>query len=598
MLHNWYAGIKQIFVLAPKLSFISVLLSACTGLLVPVQLSLTQMMVDELLYLISQQTGLGHMVSLTVCFFLTFVLGVLLKLLNSMVSNRLENRTQSLLSEKVLKKLGRIQYAYYEDSSFFDTFERIRNDPGKELCQLYQDTVAVCAVLVELAGIFYILARLSLPFALLYLLILIYITCMGFAAMNQMNTMFDSVTQEERRQNYYDGLLTSKESLYELRVYRSERLIVQKFKEMSDVVLRQRLRGTVAAQKYNLLSNLGIAAWLTSILVFLFLYLRGHGEAIGVFVALLGSVESILSTTETFSSKVSDIAQGSRIGQHLTEFFALKEASCPDQAPSLGALHSIEFQHVYFKYPGSGSYALEDISLTIDPRKSYALVGENGCGKSTMIKLLLGLFQPESGEIYINGCNVNRLSMASLSQVLSAVFQDYGKYQLSVRENLALGELSLLHDDGALRNALRFAQGEQDFPDLDRELGTLDRGTGDVSGGQWQKLAIARACLPKGKYMIFDEPTAALDPKAESELYMQLKRILCTTGCLFVSHRMASAVMSDCIVVMKGHRIVEQGTHDELLKKNGCYAEMFRAQAAAYQASEEGGDIHETAEAD
>ena len=206
-----------------------------------------------------------------------------------------------------------------------------------------------------------------------------------------------------------------------------------------------------------------------------------------------------------------------------------------------------------------------------------------------MIHLLCGLFPPESGKILINDIEMSRFGQSDLARMFSVVPQEYGRYQLSVRDCVALGNLSFLENDAELRRAIHLAQGDSDFPELDKKLGKLDADSVDLSGGQWQKLAVARACLGESQYIIFDEPTAALDPRAESNLYEQMNRILHSRGCLFVSHRMASAVMSDQIVVLHRHRVAEQGTHKELLEINRLYAGMYTAQASIYQ--ETGGSL-------
>lgn len=589
MLRNCWCGMKLIFAISPRLVILSMALSACTGVVLPLQLLLMQKMIDEIVRFTVAGDGSYHFLYLVVLLLLSHVGILLFKLWRNLALNKLNVQIDRELSEKILTKLSRIEYSYFENSAFFDTFERVRNQPGKAIFVLFQNLTGVCSVIVELVGVFCLISSVSLYFSVLYLLVLIYIAYMNFSAMNHMNTMFDSLTPEERLRQYYDELLSNKDNLYELRAFQAVDFILDKLKNMSKKVLRQRLGGTISAQRYSLLSNIGTVVWLACIVLFLFLqYSRGDIH-LGLFVALLGSVESILSATEMFSSKVSDIAQNSIVGRHLSDFFALRETANRDRSQPIQKIKTIEFQHVYFKYPNAENYALEDICLKIDATKTYALVGENGSGKSTMIHLLCGLFPPESGKILINDIEMSRFGQSDLARMFSVVPQEYGRYQLSVRECVALGNLSFLENDAELRRAIHLAQGDSDFPELDKKLGKLDADSVDLSGGQWQKLAVARACLGESQYIIFDEPTAALDPRAESNLYEQMNRILHSRGCLFVSHRMASAVMSDQIVVLHRHRVAEQGTHKELLEINGLYAGMYTAQASIYQ--ETGGSL-------
>lgn len=583
MLRDCWCGMKLIFAISPRLAILSMTLSACTGVVVPLQLLLMQKMIDAIVQFAVAGDGSYHFSYLVILLLLSHVGVLLFKLWKNLALNKLNVQIERELSERILAKLSRIEYSYFENSAFFDTFERVRNQPGKAIFVLFQNLTGVCSVVVELVGVFCIISAVSLCFAVLYLLVLVYIAYMDFSAMNHMNTMFDSLTSEERLQQYYDELLSQKDTLFELRAFQAVDFILNKLKNVSKKVLRQRLNGTISAQKYSLLSNIGIVVWLACILLFLFLWYSRGDIRLGLFVALLGSVESILSATEMFSSKVSDIAQDSIVGRHLSDFFALQETTNKGRSQSIQEVKTIEFQHVYFKYPNAEDYALKDVCLKIDTTKTYALVGENGSGKSTMIHLLCGLFTPESGKILINDIEMSQFSRSDLARMFSVVPQEYGRYQLSVRECVALGNLSFLENDDRLRRAIHLAQGDSDFPELDRKLGKLDSDSVDLSGGQWQKLAVARACLGEGQYIIFDEPTAALDPHAESKLYEQMNQVLHSRGCLFVSHRMASAVMSDQIVVLHRHRVAEQGTHKELLELEGLYAGMYTAQASIYQ---------------
>ena len=245
-------------------------------------------------------------------------------------------------------------------------------------------------------------------------------------------------------------------------------------------------------------------------------------------------------------------------------------------------VHTIEFRNVSFRYTPDSDYVLEDINLTFRSDENIALVGYNGAGKSTMILLLCKLLEPTEGTILIDGIPLGDIPREQLSRIFTVVFQDYGKYFLTVRENIALGRTEAISRDDELVSALNMAGAASDFPDLSRNIGRLTSDGSDLSEGQWQKLAVARAFFSRRKFFIFDEPTASLDAQAENNLYMNLKEKLNDKGCIFISHRLPSAIMADRIVVLNNHRIAETGSHEELLRQNGIYAEMYRAQAEAY----------------
>ena len=215
------------------------------------------------------------------------------------------------------------------------------------------------------------------------------------------------------------------------------------------------------------------------------------------------------------------------------------------------------------------------------------MVGKNGSGKTSLIKLIAGLYKPSAGNIFIGSKNINSLSRDAIHRELSVVFQDYASYQMTLRENASLGSIEFLNDDEHLKKSLALISDDPVFDDLDKHLGKLEESGTEFSGGQKQKLAIARACAAKTNFIIFDEPTASLDPSAEKEMYQNLQKIIGTSnrgrGCIFISHRLASAKMADVIFVLDEGRIIEKGSHDELIKNGGLYSKMYKEQASWYK---------------
>ena len=249
--------------------------------------------------------------------------------------------------------------------------------------------------------------------------------------------------------------------------------------------------------------------------------------------------------------------------------------------------NAIIFENVSFHYPNSKKEVLKNISFRIEAGAHIALVGKNGSGKTSLIKLIAGLYKPSAGNIFIGSKNINSLSRDALHREFSVVFQDYASYQMTLRENAALGSIEFLNDDEHLKKSLALISDDPVFDDLDKHLGKLEESGTELSGGQKQKLAIARACAAKTNFIIFDEPTASLDPSAEKEMYQNLQKIIGTSnrgrGCIFISHRLASAKMADIIFVLDEGRIIEKGSHDELIKNGGLYSKMYKEQASWYK---------------
>ncbi len=243
------------------------------------------------------------------------------------------------------------------------------------------------------------------------------------------------------------------------------------------------------------------------------------------------------------------------------------------------------FENVRFAYPGTEREILKGVSFRIEKGRHAALVGENGAGKSTIIKLLLGLYRPTSGHITVNGKDIAALSDKARKKLFSAVFQDFVSYNLTLRENIALGSIPQMADD----EAVLYAADKAAAGDIAREvglnthLGKVYEDGADLSFGQWQRLAIARAVMADGEILILDEPTAALDLMAEAEIYQSFLRSMRDKTCLVISHRLGSARNSDEILVLSDGVIQEQGSHAELMERGGLYAKMFALQAQWYQ---------------
>jgi ABC-type multidrug transport system fused ATPase/permease subunit len=267
--------------------------------------------------------------------------------------------------------------------------------------------------------------------------------------------------------------------------------------------------------------------------------------------------------------------------EHYYKFMSLPEIQDGGERLTDDTPHII-FENVSFTYPKTDKKILKGVSFEVKQGERIALVGENGAGKSTIIKLLCRLYKPDSGRILMNGQDIQTLDASALKCVFSVVFQDFCKYTLTLRENVAFGDLSKLQDDDALLCALRLGLAG-DIAQLDTPLGKLEEGGVDLSVGQWQRIAIARACLPDSAFVILDEPTASLDPLAESEMYHSFAEVLKNRGCIVISHRLASARMADRIIVLSDGIVIESGSHSELMHSGGLYAQMYQAQSGWYR---------------
>jgi ABC-type multidrug transport system fused ATPase/permease subunit len=342
------------------------------------------------------------------------------------------------------------------------------------------------------------------------------------------------------------------------------------------------------SQKYFFLSIVFFKGWSFFVVLGLVAAIISGSVTIGLFAALMTSTGMVLNNADTLSHTVQNLRQRYLLMEHYYKFMSLPEIQSGGVSLSTEAPHII-FENVSFTYPKTDVQILRGVSFEVKPGERVALVGENGAGKSTIVKLLCRLYKPDSGHILISGQDIQILDAVALCRVFSVVFQDFCKYTLTLRENIAFGDLTKLHDDNALHESLKMGLAEE-IARLDTPLGKLEENGIDISGGQWQRVAIARACLPDSAFVILDEPTASLDPIAESNMYHSFAEVLKKRGCIMISHRLASARMSDKIIVLADGVVSESGSHNELMSANGLYARMYESQSSWYDSGAEEGE--------
>jgi ATP-binding cassette subfamily B protein len=292
---------------------------------------------------------------------------------------------------------------------------------------------------------------------------------------------------------------------------------------------------------------------------------------------------------EMFSSLVS-LYGNSLFLSNLYEFLDLKrtiaEPLHPKAFPKPLKI-GIQFDRVQFRYPGSSRPLLEDISLTIRAGETIALVGENGAGKTSLIKLLCRLYDPTSGRITVDGIDLRQFQTTDLRREISVVFQDYAHYNLTARENIGFGNVNQLFHDDEIRLAAQKAGADEAIAALpysyDTILGKQFEQGEELSIGEWQKVALARAFLRQAQILVLDEPTSALDAIAEHQVFEQFRQLTQGKTAILISHRLSSVKLADRIYVLQDGRIVESGTHNELIRRNGSYAHLFETQAQYYR---------------
>lgn len=559
--------------------------SILTAIFTPISIYLTQQLIDSVSIFSGRKEEYLNILGLFIILLISLLFVVSSGFFDQLINISLEKMVNQNLTSDIVKKLLSIEYSCFEDSNIADTINRMGGTPQTNLLNIFLNTLECLTILISICGTALVFTQVSIWLSIIFLVILFPMLWLDFKAMNMMNSLFNDQSEQERKLKYLDNLLTTKHSLLELKIFGAIQYILAKWKKINKKVLDERVKTTIYSQKYFAISTALIILWCSLVIVILIQRINTSSISLGIFVSIISSSATVLSLSETLSRSFSTLSQEHSIVEHFFTFLSLPDIDTAIKNVNLSNPH-IVFDNVHFTYPHTNEEVLKGLSLEFNPKQRVALVGENGAGKSTVIKLLCKLYKPDSGRITINGIDLNDISVTELKKAYSVVFQDYATYSLTLRENVAFGDINLIEDDEAILDALRQGLSLDIYHalhnNLNANLGKIEEDGVDLSGGEWQRIAVARACFSDSAFVILDEPTASLDPIAESEMYQSFSSLLKQKGCLLISHRLASAKLADIIYVIKDGVIAEQGTHNELMAKNGIYTSMYDTQSSWY----------------
>jgi ABC-type multidrug transport system fused ATPase/permease subunit len=566
---------------------LNILQKVAAAISLPLSVYFTQQVIKNVLDIINNGEPIRVVVPSLVWFFVVILFQESGSCLDSIITIMLKRDMDRGFTGRIAAKYRAIDYSYFEDPAAADAMSRMGHEPQYRILEIYQRSLESISMLVSIIGTSLVIARVSPLFSLLFFVFVVAVMLLDTKAIKDMNTMFSNQSPQERELDYLSGLLEQKDPVFELKLFGSVRYILDKWKRINRQVLSERLATTLKAERYCAVSFLLIVVWTVFVFVYLLDSLSAHRISIDVFIAVIISLNAVLNLSDSLSWTFSEALRKCIFMKYYDEFMRFSNEADAARALESPEDPDIEFSHVSFTYPGTDQEILHDVSFTMAKGRRIALVGENGAGKSTIIKLLVRLYKPSRGAILINGVNLNDIPRDGIRTLFSAVFQDYAFYSLSLRENTAFGDIAKLNDDGELRKALAMGMAGDLVSlsprGLDTNLGKIEDDGIDLSGGQKQRLAISRACAGNGAFIILDEPTAAMDPAAESRLYETFAEIMKNRGCVMVSHRLASARLADRIILIDKGRIAESGSHGELMERNGLYAFMYRKQAEWYE---------------
>ncbi len=393
-----------------------------------------------------------------------------------------------------------------------------------------------------------------------------------------------------RRVNYLSSLLTQREYAAERKLFSFDGEIDRRYRDSFARAKRENAKLGRGRFQIEAAMQVLFAVYAVSVALLLLRPLLRGAVTVGLYTSAFYAAVELEQGCRQMCAAVYDLIGAARKLKGYSDFLALPE-DAPAEGDDVGdELRTIELRDVTFTYPGAERPVLEHLSFRLEPGRHYALVGENGCGKSTLVKLLVGLYRPDSGEVLVNGKPVSSLSPGDRRRLFCVVFQDLYRYPLTVRENVSLG-MDAPAEDAALDTVFgkldlhpAAVKGDAGY---DSDLMPLYKTGAGLSGGEWQKLAVARSVLSRAPMAILDEPNAALDPMAEAKIYAAYRGLLARRTTLFISHRLGSVRMSDEILVIKDGALLAMAPHGALMRECAYYAELFNTQKGLYDEQEE-----------
>jgi ATP-binding cassette, subfamily B, bacterial len=489
----------------------------------------------------------------------------------------------------VMKHAAELDLQAYEDPVFYDRLERARVQATDRLGMIQSIGRLVQQLITA------ILMSVSIMAFSPWLMLLL---CAGVLPAFVGESHFAFLGYEKnfrqtpmrRQMDYLRQLAGSKEAAKELKLFGLSGFLAARFTSLANKVYDEDV--ALSRRRFALgsvLSMLGTMGYYSAYVFVIWRTLLG-AITIGSLTFLAGAIQQASLNIQQVFSTLAGIADQALFLTDLLAFFEMQPAirSRPNARPIPRPIRwGIEFRKVSFRYPGTERFVLRGLDLTLDVGERLALIGENGQGKTTIVKLITRLYDPTEGQILLDGIDLREFRLEDLYSELGVIFQDFMRYEMTARENLAVGRIGELGNTALLEDAAEKSQADEVIARLprayDQMLGRRFEGGVDLSGGEWQKLALARAYLRDAQILILDEPTAALDARSEFEVFRRFAELTEGKTALFISHRFSTVRMADRIVVLEGGAVAEQGTHQQLVSRGGLYAEMFAMQAASYR---------------
>lgn len=500
------------------------------------------------------------------------------------------------VKKQIMDKSREVDLASFDNPYFYEKMENANREAGHRPLMILTETFGIFSSIIEFVS--FLVVLFSAP-GLGWVTLVILAVSIPSAIINfiyrRKNFHYMRFHSKERRQmNYFSSILVDKDLVKEIRLYDLADTFIQRFLDVFRKYYKGLRRLIFAESAWHI--GFAVLSGLTNLVFYIIIAKQVFtGEIlIGDYTFYTGAIASVTTCVSTLIAASGSVYEGTLFIDNLINFMNEKQTLVPAREPGLAVehdrQHTIVFDNVSFRYPGTNRDVLKNISFTMNPGETIALVGLNGAGKTTLIKLLTRLYDPTKGSIYLDGIDIRQYDLKSLYKTFGIIFQDFGKYAVTVSENICFGDI---HKNGSRESVISAAHQSTADTYIDKLPGGYDtplmrifeRDGLELSIGQWQKLAVARAFYADSDVMILDEPTASLDPMAEQEIFNQFDRLTNDKTTIFVSHRLSSATIADKVIVLENGQLIEMGSHEELMALHGKYHELFTTQSKRYVAA-------------
>ena len=575
-----YQAAKYYFVLK---SALSLLLS-----FVPIVKIYIWKIIIDLLISASANEMLTGLVKYAILYFTVHLVQELIIKMSQYIEYKYNDKVNYYVENLLLEQFAAVDLGFYDSSEYRDKLNQVW-DIKSSVTALASLFFAQVQTLLSFIVSLILFARWNAAYALVIVLCSLPIIFVEWKV-NQLDINFSMQNQKnERAMRYFKYIFTNYDNGLEIKLYNIKDFLIGKYIDSWKEYYKNRKKFTAKIAALMFVSLL-ISTFVSQLLLYILLIGKIAKKIISIGDAMyyMSLFHNLYNSTVSLIRIISSSNAAFVRLNAVKEFINQKPMVQKNGVLTLDKIQKIEFSHVYFRYPGKENYVLEDCSFTMEAGQQIGLVGENGCGKSTIVKLILRLYDVEEGEILLNGIDIMEYDIEKYRAMFSVLFQDFIKYSFTLRENVSLSDIEKSDNDERIKDALSKSEMSELVSTWDKGLETpltrsFEPDGKELSGGQWQRIALSRVFFADRDFVILDEPSASLDVFAEEKIFHQFQQLSGTRSSIIISHRLSSIVAADKILVLKNGRILEQGKHRELLSKNGYYSELFYAQAQSYR---------------